>query len=217
MEAGVGRNTKFEIRNPKLEIRNSSFVLRVPPNWLSPSRFLILVLAVPIPTSPMPTEGEQPCTTSIRPFPIVAIFSRPAVLPPRRWRQARLPWDLARAEESKTRKLLFFTKSSGFQHSVITRPKSGGLAYAEKILIDLGKKHGYEVTATKDGRYFAPKSSRSSTRWSSTPPATSRRWAPTASRRCRKTACKRSSNSSKAARAFWACTAPPTRSTAMAT
>ena len=67
-----------------------------------------------------------------------------------------LPWEFARAEESKTRKVLFFTKSSGYQHSVITRHKKGELAYAEKILIDLGKEHGYEVTATKDGGYFTP-------------------------------------------------------------
>lgn len=68
-----------------------------------------------------------------------------------------LPLDWVRgAEEPKTRKLLFFTKSSGYQHGVITRPKSGGLAYAEKIMVDLGKEHGYEVTPSKDGGYFTP-------------------------------------------------------------
>jgi uncharacterized protein len=68
-----------------------------------------------------------------------------------------LPWKLTRAaDDSKTRKLLFFTKSSGFQHSVITRTKPGELAYAERIMLDLGKQHGYDVTVTKDGGYFTP-------------------------------------------------------------
>jgi type 1 glutamine amidotransferase len=61
----------------------------------------------------------------------------------------------ARAEEKpkKPRKLLLFTKSSGFEHSVIKR-QDGSLGHAERILSDLGKKHGFEVTATKDGRVF---------------------------------------------------------------
>ena len=54
-----------------------------------------------------------------------------------------------------TKKVLFFTKSSGFQHSVIAR-KGDRPAHAEKILTDLGKEHGFEVTTTKDGRVFEP-------------------------------------------------------------
>jgi type 1 glutamine amidotransferase len=56
------------------------------------------------------------------------------------------------------KKILFFTKSSGFQHSVITRPKEDPtrLAHAEQILTDLGAKHGFDVTCSKDGNVFAP-------------------------------------------------------------
>ncbi len=59
------------------------------------------------------------------------------------------------AEKSSGKKVLFFTKSSGFQHSVITR-KDGKLSLAERILTELGKEHGFEVVASKDGRLFDP-------------------------------------------------------------
>ncbi len=52
------------------------------------------------------------------------------------------------------RKVLFFTKSSGFQHGVINRNGRDGLAYAEQILVDLGKRHGLDVTCSKDGSVF---------------------------------------------------------------
>lgn len=56
------------------------------------------------------------------------------------------------------KKILFFTKSSGFQHSPITRPADNPskLAYAEQILTDLGAKHGFDVTCSKDGSLFTP-------------------------------------------------------------
>jgi type 1 glutamine amidotransferase len=57
------------------------------------------------------------------------------------------------AAETKPRKLLFFTKSSGFEHSVIKR-KGDSLGYAEQLLIDLGKPHNLDITASKDGRFF---------------------------------------------------------------
>jgi type 1 glutamine amidotransferase len=66
-----------------------------------------------------------------------------------------IPLGWARAADGKTRKVLFFTKSAGFQHSVVTR-KGDELAHAEKILTEMGKKNGFEVTATKDGRIFTP-------------------------------------------------------------
>ena len=53
------------------------------------------------------------------------------------------------------KKVLFFTKSSGFQHSVITR-KGDTLSHAEQILTDIGKDHGFEVVASKDGGMFEP-------------------------------------------------------------
>ena len=59
------------------------------------------------------------------------------------------------APDGPKKKVLFFTKSSGFQHSVITR-KGGELSHAERILTEIGKEHGYEVVASKDGRLFEP-------------------------------------------------------------
>jgi type 1 glutamine amidotransferase len=54
-----------------------------------------------------------------------------------------------------TKKVLFFTKSSGFQHSVIRR-NGDQLGHAERILADIGKEHGFDVVASKDGRLFEP-------------------------------------------------------------
>jgi type 1 glutamine amidotransferase len=62
---------------------------------------------------------------------------------------------LAQSDGPK-KKVLFFTKSSGFQHSVITRKADDPtrLAFAEQILTDLGAKNGFEVTCSKDGTIF---------------------------------------------------------------
>jgi type 1 glutamine amidotransferase len=67
-------------------------------------------------------------------------------------RGADLPGDAPR------KKILFFTKSSGFQHSVIARDKAHPekLAFAEQVLTDLGARHGFDVTCSKDGGIFAP-------------------------------------------------------------
>lgn len=62
---------------------------------------------------------------------------------------------LAADDKGTPKKVLFFTKSSGFQHSVITR-KDGKLSLAERTLTELGKKHGFEVVASKDGTMFDP-------------------------------------------------------------
>jgi uncharacterized protein len=51
------------------------------------------------------------------------------------------------------RKILFFTKSSGFEHSVIAK-KGGAPSHAEKILTELGAKNNFEITHTKDGSIF---------------------------------------------------------------
>jgi len=62
------------------------------------------------------------------------------------------------AEGGPRKKVLFFTKSSGFQHSVITRSAEDleKMAYAEQILTELGGKHGFDVTCSKDGTVFTP-------------------------------------------------------------
>lgn len=69
---------------------------------------------------------------------------------------ASLPLGWTAAADGKTRKVLFFTKSAGFEHSCIKRDKADQLSHAEKVLVELGKSSHFEVTATKDGSYFTP-------------------------------------------------------------
>lgn len=51
------------------------------------------------------------------------------------------------------KRLLFFTKSAGFQHDVVKRDQ-GALAYAERIMMGLGEKYGFDVVCSKDGTVF---------------------------------------------------------------
>ena len=60
------------------------------------------------------------------------------------------------AETGARKKILFFTKSSGFQHSTITRKSATELAFAEQLLTDFGAKAGFDVTCSKDGSLFTP-------------------------------------------------------------
>jgi type 1 glutamine amidotransferase len=60
---------------------------------------------------------------------------------------------LSHAAEPK--KILFFTKSSGFEHEVISY-KNGRPSHAENVLLTLGAKHGWEFTFSKDGSLFSP-------------------------------------------------------------
>src|SRR3989449_11729360 len=53
-----------------------------------------------------------------------------------------------------SKKILFFTKSSGFEHSVISW-KDGQPAFAEKVLLALGEKNGWEFVFSKDGSKFS--------------------------------------------------------------
>jgi type 1 glutamine amidotransferase len=63
---------------------------------------------------------------------------------------------LARAQDTNApRKILFFSKSSGYEHDMIKR-HNGELSIVEKIMIDLGRKNNFDVTCTKDGRLFTP-------------------------------------------------------------
>ncbi len=59
------------------------------------------------------------------------------------------------ASQGSTKKVLFFTKSSGFPHPVVNGPH-GQPGLAERILTEVGKEHGFEVVASKDGRLFEP-------------------------------------------------------------
>lgn len=63
-----------------------------------------------------------------------------------------LSWANARASTAKKR-VYCFTRSEGFQHECVTR-HNGQLSVAERILTDLGKRHGFEVTCSKNGRDF---------------------------------------------------------------
>lgn len=66
------------------------------------------------------------------------------------------PWLRAAAAADKPRKrILFFSKSSGFEHSVIKRI-AGKPSFAEQVLSELAPKHGFEYTCSKDGSRFAP-------------------------------------------------------------
>lgn len=59
-------------------------------------------------------------------------------------------WRLA-----KKRRLLCFTKSSGFEHSVIKRGPGDAPSLVERVLTDLGARHGFDVVCTKDGSVFS--------------------------------------------------------------
>jgi uncharacterized protein len=65
----------------------------------------------------------------------------------------RLPQTGAADDATKRRRLLMYTRSVGFQHSVVTR-KGGELSLAERLVTELGKKHNIDVVCEKDGRIF---------------------------------------------------------------
>jgi type 1 glutamine amidotransferase len=68
---------------------------------------------------------------------------------------APFPLGWTAAADAPRRRILMYTHSQGFEHPVVKR-KNGQLSLAETIVTDLGKKHGFEVTCTKDGREFVP-------------------------------------------------------------
>jgi len=51
-------------------------------------------------------------------------------------------------------RVLFFSRSVLFEHPVIRR-EGGRLSLAEKVLVDLGKRHGFDVECTKEGSVFS--------------------------------------------------------------
>src|ERR1041384_1963754 len=62
---------------------------------------------------------------------------------------------MATAAFAAPKKILFFSKSSGFEHPVISW-KKGQPSHAEKVLQELGEKNGWEFTFSKDGSKFSP-------------------------------------------------------------
>ncbi|MCA9232886.1 MAG: ThuA domain-containing protein [Planctomycetales bacterium] len=63
------------------------------------------------------------------------------------------PSVLSHAADETPKRILMFTRSAGYEHSVIRR-EGDQLSHAERVLTDLGAAHGIEVVATKDGRIF---------------------------------------------------------------
>jgi uncharacterized protein len=57
---------------------------------------------------------------------------------------------------ASNKSVLLFTKSSGFEHEAI-KQVDGRPSIMEKAVTALGKQHGFDVTATKDGRVFDSK------------------------------------------------------------
>jgi len=63
------------------------------------------------------------------------------------------PLGWARAASNKKQKILYFTRSVGFQHSPVAR-KDGELSFSEKLFVEQGEKNGVEVVCSKDGSIF---------------------------------------------------------------
>lgn len=59
----------------------------------------------------------------------------------------------ARLLSTGTKSVLVFTKSSGFEHEVVKR-SGNQLSIAEEVVTEIGKKNGFEVFCSKDGRIF---------------------------------------------------------------
>ena len=59
----------------------------------------------------------------------------------------------AHARAAGNPKILYFTRSAGFEHSVVKRTGSE-LSHSEKILTEIGRRDGFDVECAKDGRIF---------------------------------------------------------------
>jgi type 1 glutamine amidotransferase len=57
------------------------------------------------------------------------------------------------AAEEKKQKVLYFTRSAGYEHGAV-KLKNGKPSISDRTLTELGKRHGFEVVCTKDGRVF---------------------------------------------------------------
>jgi uncharacterized protein len=63
------------------------------------------------------------------------------------------PLGWARADDKKKPKILYFTKSSGYVHSVVKR-EGNAPAFSERLLADLGARHGFDVECSQDAAVF---------------------------------------------------------------
>lgn len=66
---------------------------------------------------------------------------------------AGFPFRSVAGGEKKRQKVLYFTRSVQYEHSVVHR-EGGKLSHSERILTELGKKSGFDVECSKDGRIF---------------------------------------------------------------
>ncbi len=57
------------------------------------------------------------------------------------------------AAENKKQKILYFTRSAGYEHGAVKR-KGDELSFSEKVMVAVGKEHDVEVVCSKDGRVF---------------------------------------------------------------
>jgi uncharacterized protein len=57
------------------------------------------------------------------------------------------------AAEPRRQKVLYFTRSVGYEHSVVHRT-AGKLAWSERVLTEMGAKTGFDVVCTQDGAVF---------------------------------------------------------------
>jgi len=78
-----------------------------------------------------------------------------SALPSDAWGQAKSPGAPSKSAKVKKKRVLLFTKSSGYEHSVV-KPDQKGTSVVERALTDIGSKGDFEVTASKDGSIFTP-------------------------------------------------------------
>ncbi|HXZ79014.1 MAG TPA: ThuA domain-containing protein [Terriglobales bacterium] len=60
-----------------------------------------------------------------------------------------------KAKQPRKKRVLLFTKSSGYEHSVV-KPDAKGTSLVERTFTDLATKGEFELTASKDGSIFTP-------------------------------------------------------------
>jgi len=63
------------------------------------------------------------------------------------------PLRRAAAAGAKKPKILYFTRSAGYEHSAVA-PVDGGPSISEKVMTEVAEREGIEVICTKDGRVF---------------------------------------------------------------
>ena len=66
---------------------------------------------------------------------------------------AAWPLGWATAAEDEKRRVLYFTRSVGFEHSPVAR-RGERLSHSEQVLTEMGRRAGFAVECTKDGRVF---------------------------------------------------------------